>query len=250
MNEMAQTRTSMTEKLEALENRVAETVQPVTQAVERVSEATACLVEDVKDTVHGVKERVEETASAVRSAFNLREHMESHPWVVFGIAATTGCMVGSFLGRRRVHSAGFQQAATNSRSKHHAKGSDGASHPTAATVSKRIPEKRQEAKPSWFREHLRHLEGLAVGALMSYVRDLAKVAVPGELGQRIAQEVDSLTTSMGAEPIHGWVFGQPPGEGSHRTQEAREFVSATEESREGDSETVNRLRSSGAGPDW
>jgi len=61
---------------------------------------------------------------------------------------------------------------------------------------------RTEEK-SWFWEELKRLRGLGLGALMGVVRDLAVKGFPGALGQRVGEEVDHISTSLGAETIRG-----------------------------------------------
>jgi len=230
MNEMEQTRSSLSEKLEALEHEVAEKVKPVTTAVERVADAAANIAESVKDTVEGVKEKVEATAEAVTSAFDLRKQTESHPWAVVGLAATTGCMLGSFLARR---SRGGRRVSSSAPAKHSRDGNGKSHH---ARPAKPAREESAAAKPGWLGESLQHLKGLAVGALMSAVRDLAKRGIPGNLGEKIAEEVECMTRKMGAEPIQGPVLpeqsGAKPGSG-----EDPEFKTMPE--------PVNRILSTG-----
>jgi len=233
MNEMEQTRSAMTEKLEALENEVVEKVRPVATAVERVADAAAGIVESVKDTVNEVKEKVEATASAVTSAFDLRKQTEAHPWVVFGMAATTGCLVGSFLARRS--SRGHRKAQAGSAPKQ-GRETNGKSHHTKATPAKTARESATSGQNSWFVESLQHLKGLAVGALMSAVRDLAKQGIPGNLGEKIAEEVECMTRKMGAEPIQGPVLPQDS-EPKQESSEDAEFKTMPE--------PVNRILSNG-----
>jgi ElaB/YqjD/DUF883 family membrane-anchored ribosome-binding protein len=194
--QMVDTRTALSDKLEALEQKVADTVQPVTDAVERTTEAVAQTAENVKESVKAVTEKVEETVKSVASAFDLRRHAERHPWLVLGVAATSGCLIGTILARRS-----RPQQEAHTRSKHHAKGSNGASHHPEWSAARRLREKEQPAKQSLFAEEIRTLKGLAISSLLGFVRDLAKRAMPGSIGERIAEEVDSLTTRMGAQPL-------------------------------------------------
>ena len=198
-HQMEDTRTSLSDKIEALEKKVADTVQPVTDAVERTTEAVAETVERVKESVATVAGKVEETVQSVASAFDLRRHAERHPWLVLGVAATSGCIIGTILARssRRRQSAHEPPA----RARHNARGGDGASHHPEWTASRRSKEKERPAKESLFAEELRNLKGLAISSLLGFVRDLAKRAVPGTVGDRIGEEVDSLTTRMGAKPL-------------------------------------------------
>jgi len=245
MNDMEETRSSLTQKLEALENQVSEKIQPVTNAVERVTEATAGIVENVKETVHEVSEQIEETTVAISSAFNLRRQAERHPWVVFSVATTAGCMLGSFLGRRSQRHTKSSTHFPLSRSKH-AKGSNGSSH---HGESKSANGGAQNEPKSWFGEQLQHLKGVAVGTMMSFIRDLAKVAIPGALGSKIAEEVEGLTTRMGAEPLKGSVFKNEPEGPPAVTEPSPKAEEPTVPVVKGKShpETVNRMRSKGSG---
>jgi ElaB/YqjD/DUF883 family membrane-anchored ribosome-binding protein len=196
--EMEDTRTSLSDKLEALEKKVADKVQPVTDAVERTTEAVAETAENVKETVKAVTEKVEETVQSVASAFDLRRHAERHPWLVLGVAATSGCLIGACLARRAQR---HQHAAEAPVRVRHAKGGNGASHHPEWSAARRAREKERPAKESLFAEEIRTLKGLAISSLLGFVRDLAKRAMPGSMGERIAEEVDSLTTRMGAQPL-------------------------------------------------
>jgi len=233
--QMVDTRTSLSDKLEALEKKVADTVQPVTDAVERTTEAVAQTAENVKESVKMVSEKVEETMQSVVSAFDLRHHAERHPWLVLGVAATSGCLIGAIMSRRAP-----RQYEAPARSKH-AKGSNGASHSSDWSGTRRMKEKEQPAKQSLFAEEIRTLKGLAISSLLGFVRDLAKRAVPGTIGDRIAEEVDTLTTRMGAQPLKGPVIAESEGHGS--SQEA-----VTTESKTQFSSPAHRMRAGGLDP--
>ena len=215
LRDMKETRASMSEKLEALENQVADKVQPVADAVERVSEAAAHIVEDVKDTVHEVTGKVEETVKAVSSAFDLREQFARRPWLALGVAATTGCVLATLLGRRS-RSAPETSTDSVSRSKHGKNGSNGW-HRSEAKV-KPAQNKETDLPEGLFTEELRKLKGLAIGSLMNVLRELAKKGLPDLIGSRIADEIDTLTSRLGAEPIPGSVLGNEP-EGERDKQE-------------------------------
>jgi ElaB/YqjD/DUF883 family membrane-anchored ribosome-binding protein len=269
LKQMEETRSSLTEKLEALETRVTgQVVQPVANAVEKVTEAATDIVENVKDTVqsvtgkvedavqtvshtvedvvHTVTEKVENTAHAVASAFSLRRHTERHPWLVFGIAATTGCIVGSFLGRRAARQQPSTEASPFTRSRHHAKGTNGAAHPAE---TKKTPKSKPAQQESWVGDQMRRLKGLGIAALMGTVRDLARHAISGPLGTRIAEEVETMTTKLGAEPIHGDIlanFSNRTGPG--RDDRAGRTETSTTDLSESTLEPVNRLRAGGSTP--
>jgi len=89
---MEHTRSSLTNKLEALENEFRGTVEGATSAV-------ANTVETVQSTVENVKEGVQEAVDSVKETFNVSKHVERHPWAMFGGAFMVGCFAGFLVGR-------------------------------------------------------------------------------------------------------------------------------------------------------
>src|SRR5262249_31653769 len=91
--QMEQTRTALTEKLETLEQQVVGTVQGATTAV-------AETVENVKDavqqTVDTVKDSVQETVETVKETFDLARQGDRHPWLMLGGSAAVG-ELGAYL---------------------------------------------------------------------------------------------------------------------------------------------------------
>ncbi len=248
LKDMEDTRSSMSAKLEALEDKVTGTVQPMTDAVERVTEAAASAVErvteaasnivdNVKETVHGVAEKVEETATAVTKALSLRRQTQRHPWMVFSIAATTGCVLGSFLGGRTRRKPSRSPASDESRQRQRREGNS-KSFSKEAARSSLSSLSVSTSKEGVFGETLQHLKGLAVGSLMGLLRDLAKRSIPGTIGAKIAEEVESLTTRMGVQPIAGPILSEDS-EHPDTSQKSGESSS---------SEVANRMRASGTGP--
>jgi len=252
LKDMEDTRTALSDKLEALEQKVSEKVEPIAAAVERATEAAAGIVEEVKDTfhevkesVHDVKESVGETVHQVASAFNLRKQTERHPWVILGLATTAGCVIGNLLRRP---SPNFQNlAAASSRSKQTHRGGNGRSH-RASSHENGADKSEASSKEGLFTEELHRLKGLAVGALMGVIREVAKRSFPPVLGSKLAEEVDSLTTRLGVEPIKGPVLGEASEcdeVGAGGQVECHEGFTAASDDRPG--KEVNRMKSRRSG---
>jgi len=200
---MEETRSNLAEKLEALENQVSSTVEEATSAVSETVEA-------VKETVENVTESVEETVHSVGQWFDLRLQTERHPWVVFGGSVALGCLAAQLFGRGRHEHEESQPHDGNWSAL-----SSSASQPSERTWERRPePSFQQPAhsessgngQKSWFWDEMNRVKGLAVGALMGVVRDLAARGLPGALGQRVAEEVDHLGSSLGGETIRGPVL--------------------------------------------
>jgi len=218
--QMEEKRSQLAEKLEALESQVTDTVQATTAVVTETVDAVKETVSNVTDTV---KETVDQAAEAVHSvgrALDIRLQTEQNPWLVFGGSLALGFTVAQLLpsfkenGRDDSHDRtwGERLQALEASSSTQGVGR----HQTAATppAAETRAEPQDEGQKGWLWDQLGRLKGLALGSLMGVVRDLAARNLPGELGQRVAQEVDSLTTHIGGEPIHGSLFGQTSQESS------------------------------------
>jgi len=225
--QMAETRAHLTEKLEAVENLVTETVQNTTQAVSDTVEAVKDTVENVTgtvaNTVAAVKDTVSDTVETVADTFNVRRQFERHPWVMFGGAVAVGWVAGTFLGGKsrtngastwEAHEASSQPASQRAQAFASSGQWTGPQHGEVETRSSWQPEQQARSestceavkeKTGWFWNEVKHLKNLALGSVMGLVHDLAARNIPGELGQKVAQEVDHLAQNLGAEPIHGLV---------------------------------------------
>jgi len=71
----------------------------------------------------------------------------------------------------------------------------------------------------WLWDQLGRLKNLGLAALMGVVRDLSTRSLPEVIGHKLAEEVDHMTTSLGAEPIRGKILeDQPQGSQSQNPQ--------------------------------
>jgi len=213
--QMEKTRGSLTEKLEALEGQVTETVsstagavqdttqsvqETVTGAVDAVKDTVASVTDKVQETMTSVTDKFQETVQSVSDSFNINVQMERHPWIILGGAAAVGYLVGSAFASSRE----YRPSAAMPHS----------SPPSAPQSNHDFIPHFREAEPAAVQESgvwtdaVSHLKDIGVSYLMGLVRDLAKQGLPDVIGQRVAEEVDSLTTKMGTEPIPGSVLPQ------------------------------------------
>lgn len=120
------TRTSMTEKMELLEDRVRETIEGTRSAVEHivgnvkgtVEETVGAMkgtVDEAKSTVGNlvetVKDTMDNTVTKVQQSFDLQYQVSHRPWVTFGGAVLAGYFVGTWThqGSRRQRLYGNQE---------------------------------------------------------------------------------------------------------------------------------------------
>lgn len=222
--QIEQTRSSLTDKLETLEEQVKETVSNVTHTVEETIETVK---DKVKGTVETVKSTVEETVSTVKRTFDIPYQTERHPWAMTGGSALLGLILGYSLGgrSRRARPRSLYPAAQPAWDAGLWRGSEPAAPVSGYEAAvddlapPPAPPRRQE--PSFlsrllqpFAAEIDKVKEVAVGGLMSMVRDSVMRAVPPGLVQQVEEIMNDLTHRMGGKPVQGPVMPQQGAEPS------------------------------------
>jgi ElaB/YqjD/DUF883 family membrane-anchored ribosome-binding protein len=204
--QMEETRSSLQDKLETLEQQVKNTVQDATDAVtgtvDSVKEAVQETVETVKETVQGtvetVKETVQGTVETVKNTFDISQQFQDHPWIMFGGATAVGFIAGRWL-MASSNDTPVPPPQMFTATANRPERTNGASRPPQAAAEK-----------SWlggmYQEELGKLKGLAIGAIGSLVRELVASNVPQTLGEQIKEVVNSFTTKMGGQVMEGSIL--------------------------------------------
>lgn len=198
-DQMAETRSALTEKLDKLQDHVLGTVEGTTRSVTETVEAVQ---EAVQDTVGTVKESVQETVESVKSAFDLSEQMNKHPWLMMGGAVAVGYLGGRML-----------------------LGHDYTALPPASNGSApRRPPSRTEsataavsATAGWLEELaaplLKQAEQMALGVLAGVAADLVHNSAPEGVRGQLNEMVEKFASSVGTTPIRGLFAGDQAGQG-------------------------------------
>jgi ElaB/YqjD/DUF883 family membrane-anchored ribosome-binding protein len=210
---MQDTRTALTEKLEALEQQVVGTVQDARSAV---TETVQTVREAVSDTVDTVKGTVEETVSTVKETFDLRRQTERHPWAMVGGSVALGYVTGRLAHRAAAeleHMPAHRGETAPSPAASFIQRNGGPLYqgPNGAGY-----EARAESAWSWlgslsntFQKEIDQLKRLAIGAAISAARDLLAQAAPPQLSGQLTEIMDSVTTKLGGQPVKGQLLGEP-----------------------------------------
>ena len=106
--QMAETRSSLTNKIERLEqavtDRVDTTTAAMTDTVESVKDAVKDTVDTVSGTVHdtvdSVRGAMNDTVECVRNTFDVPHYFRDYPWAAFGASVAAGFTGGTMLGPR------------------------------------------------------------------------------------------------------------------------------------------------------
>lgn len=245
-DQLQDTRTALTEKLEALEQTVARTVEnttrPVVETVQSVTEATKETVGAVKDTVQQLRDTVtggvEKTVETVKETFNLSRQVQRHPWgMMFGSAAagylfgrllppasevrgSFGTSMGSRMASAQAEP-GRAALVPEPRGHNGHGGHDGASREPAPEGESML-----SGLLDTYHDEVEKLKGMGIAAVMGVVRDLVKQSVQGEIGDRLSDWVNNLTEKMGGKPFSGPVLATEPDEPAAAAPADRPYAAA------------------------
>jgi hypothetical protein len=177
-----QTRSALTEKLETLETQVRGTVTSAKTTVE--------------ETIENVKGTVRDTVHTVKQTFDLPYQTERHPWAMFGGSVVAGYLVGMVW-------AGWPGARSTASTSGRASGNGAARW--QLTAARPEAEQPGPARPGLlsrflhqFDDEIEQVTELAIGAAMGALRDAVHNALP-QYGPQIDQIMESATAKMGGK---------------------------------------------------
>jgi hypothetical protein len=206
--QMTQTRTALTEKLETLEHQVVDTVQEATAAV---NETVVTVKDAVEETVDCLKVSVHETIENVKETLSVQRQVRKRPWGMFA-----GAVVAGYVGGRLLSSSGrpSRSKSANGRGNHVQRTRPFAlAAPPRAEVEFTAP---SEPKENWltrlgdqFAPEIDKIKGLAIGTTMALLRDIIVPEMPPAVSPRVREVFDSITTKLGGEAIHEPIIEAP-----------------------------------------
>lgn len=195
--DIEETRTALTEKLETLETQVRATVQDAKDSVTDTIEAVKGTVED---TIASVKSGVHDTVESMKESIDVSHHVQEHPFLMMGCSLAAGFATGYLL-------AGRDRWPDRYAYDHGPRTNGQAS---AAPPLYEAPARQAPPAPSFlssllsrFDSEIDQVKGMAIGAAMGVVRDLIKQAVPPTLAPQVADVLNSATTKLGGQPVRG-----------------------------------------------
>lgn len=177
--QMDETKSQLSDKLQLLKLQIAETAQSTGTAVNATVEA-------VKETV----ETVQSAAKSVRNTFNVRRRISMHPWLVLGACAGLGYLAG----RRRRTSSPMPLAGVVPRNIVSQQGAPAEAHPSdSAALATAIAAAYQKGlkNSSWDL-----LRSTAIAAAIEIVQDIAFRVAPKLLDRLTAPPVETRSDSL------------------------------------------------------
>jgi hypothetical protein len=195
--DIEQTRSALTEKLETLEEEVRDTYQSAKESVE--------------ETIENVTETVQETVETVQRTFDLEYQMQQRPWVLIGGSVAAGVAAGYVLNNLRPQATTWDDSAryVPPPSRPVDQGSAFASQQARYTPPRHEGPSFFQSLFGRFDKEIGMVKEMAIGYAAGVLRDMIKEALPA-VKERVQQVMDSATTKMGGKPVEGAVFPEPP----------------------------------------
>ncbi|HTU91080.1 MAG TPA: hypothetical protein VMF69_13465 [Gemmataceae bacterium] len=195
--QMGQTRASLSEKLQTLENKVVATVSSTTETVSRtVNEVGATVCE----TAQNVRGAMNDTMSSVRDALDVSRQFHRHPWLMVGGSVAAGYVGGVILDnleQGRLPSLSSVAAAAE-----HLLPQGSEVRQAIAPeqpVHRRAPAFLQSLAET-FAPELDKLKAAAVGLAFGLLRDKISGSVPPQMREDFTEMMDRLTAKLGGHP--------------------------------------------------
>lgn len=188
------TRAAMTDKLEALEDRMMGTVQSAQETVE--------------DSIQMAKD----TVATVKRNFDVRYQVEQHPWAMVGGSFIAGLALSGLFrrSRRQIPTAasrltgGGTPLAISPRplAEQCTQFQEGNGSLDAAPSPSRpqAPSANRNGFFGPFQEEINQVKGMAIGYLMGLLRDSIQDAAP-QLAPQFNDVMNSVTTKLGDKPV-------------------------------------------------
>jgi hypothetical protein len=226
-HDMEETRASMTEKLELLEERVRETLEETKSAVEDIVENVRDTVDEtvgvVKETVEGTKSTVEDivenvkgtmddTVTTVKQTFDLSYQANQHPWLFFGGAVLLGGFLSSLL-QPQPRTNGYEYESHDKDESYRAAFASQMKVPVqqAANNFTARPERPLSVQTSqqesgwWsglgqFQEEYNMIKGAVISTLMGTAWEMIRQNIPS-VAPKLEKAINSASQKLGAEPL-------------------------------------------------
>jgi len=186
--QMLETRTSLTEKLETLEEQVTAKVKDTTESV---VETVETVKDAVESTVHTVKDTVQDTVETVKETFNLSHQVEEHPWMMMG-----GAVVLGYVGGRLLNSGMGQGYGTGVGMEPRRE----TGPPMSAYAAPPQPSLTDKALHA-LSPVLSKLGSLAVGVTTGLIAEMVRESTPETMRGQVNEVLDELTHALGGTPV-------------------------------------------------
>ncbi len=203
--QMSQTRSALTDKLETLEAKVFGTVATTSDTVSQTVHEVGATV---RETTQDVRATLQEAMSSLRDALDVSRQMHQHPWVLLGGSVVAGYVGGVVLDNlERGHLPSLP--ATPPMEQLLPSGSEVRQRVETESPARRTGSTFFKALAESFAPELDKLKRAALSMALGAVRDKVSEAVPPQMRDNFTELMDRVTVKLGGEPHPpGAMFGR------------------------------------------
>jgi len=203
--EMDHTRESLAQKIEALETQVRDTVQSATDTVASAVDGAKEVVSSVTEGAKDVVESVTETVESVKDSLSVSRYVEQYPWASVGVAVAAGFAAAQLLPAWRSTSGDKSEALPPASSGSYSSTAAASSYQPSAAASP-----RHEESIAWsgaltgvLGTAATTVEGLAVGTLLSAIKEMVTRSLPQQWQTELSRMIDQVTPQLGGKVMQG-----------------------------------------------
>lgn len=185
--------------LTAIGRKNMKSLNPLHEQSARVMKDATKTATHLGETVESARQSLHDTAESVREAIDVHEQFKKRPWTVISGAAALGYLGGALL-----HDGPERPAPSGKPTKQ-----------DLARARGMLARLAQQLAPE-----VAQLKGLALGALLGVVRDLAMKSSPQQMERELSDVINGITVKLGGTPAKGPVLAESSNaNGSSRTQQ-------------------------------
>jgi len=195
------TRSALTAKLETLEQGVKETVHDAKAAV--------------TDTIENVKETVKGTVETVKDSLDVRGYVQEYPWSMLAGSVGLGFALGCLFPRSTNGNGDkISRMASNGTPMENRPPLE--NRPPVESTLDRMPLSHDGGKSGLsslvekFRPEINELEGIAIGAIGALVRDLIKQSAAEPLADQLEDVANRVTEKLGGHVMKEPLLAHSP----------------------------------------
>jgi len=223
--QMEETRSSLQDKLEVLEQQVINTMQEANQTVEAVKDTVEAVkdsvqdtVQTVKETMHGtvesVKDSVHDTVESVKETLDIERQVRAHPWTMMAGATVFGFVAAKVLDHLLAPpSVAAKMAMAPQVPPFYGVASLSGPARSYREQTNGGPSPPRPPQSSWWTKlaqsysaEIEKAKALAISAAGGIARDLVNQSVSPPIGEKINEIVDSVTAKLGGQPLQGSIL--------------------------------------------
>jgi hypothetical protein len=208
--QMRETRSNLSGRVETLEREVFGMVHETTTAISGSMENAKAAVHE---TVSEVKDSFHEVLETLRDTVDIRLQVERHPYAMLCGAVLLGYLAPRLIDRLTIQRSSqngqpFSQASPSAVSAPEKLLEDAGFEKESLVTRSQLPTDVSTSAQSKFACEIGRLKAIVIGTALGALRDYIVESAPENIATELAEIIDSVTLKVGGRPIPGPVLSR------------------------------------------